>query len=235
MVNKVHKCHHKYLAGRKGMDGLHDAQAGFARHKCVYCAYAAGYHDARIGRPDGENSETCDAGKTAPTALLDALPTSQAGIGRHKCAVCAYQLGVLAFREIQTVTDQEVSTYANDRDDSGSGVLDLTEIKRFAWHRRLERDPSINRKVKRHLGTACVCCGLAMGTLYGELGTDYIEAHHLAPLKDLKEGESRRVTAKDFAALCPNCHRMIHRLKDVSDLTTLRAIVRKHRAKKSGS
>jgi hypothetical protein len=37
--------------------------------------------------------ETCNHGKTAPQSVLDGLPQSQAGTGRHKCAVCAYQLG----------------------------------------------------------------------------------------------------------------------------------------------
>jgi hypothetical protein len=37
--------------------------------------------------------ETCNHGKTAPQSVLDDLPHSQAGTGRHKCAVCAYQLG----------------------------------------------------------------------------------------------------------------------------------------------
>jgi hypothetical protein len=32
-------------------------------------------------------------GKRAPKDVIDALPESQAGKGRHKCAVCAYHAG----------------------------------------------------------------------------------------------------------------------------------------------
>src|ERR1044072_985113 len=41
------------------------------------------------------NQEICNHGKLAPRAMLKALRESQAGYGRHKCAVCAYQQGLL--------------------------------------------------------------------------------------------------------------------------------------------
>lgn len=37
--------------------------------------------------------ETCDKGSSAPNTVLDAIPYSQEGSGRHQCAVCAYQRG----------------------------------------------------------------------------------------------------------------------------------------------
>jgi hypothetical protein len=39
-------------------------------------------------------NETCDHGNTAPMDVLDDLPHSQAGTGRHKCAICAYEKGL---------------------------------------------------------------------------------------------------------------------------------------------
>lgn len=38
-------------------------------------------------------NESCDHGNNAPDDMLEELPESQAGTGRHKCAVCAYQKG----------------------------------------------------------------------------------------------------------------------------------------------
>lgn len=38
-------------------------------------------------------AETCRHGESAPTEMLVALPSSQGGLGRHKCAVCAFQQG----------------------------------------------------------------------------------------------------------------------------------------------
>jgi len=37
--------------------------------------------------------EGCDHGKNAPTEILINLADSQAGAGRHKCAICAYAAG----------------------------------------------------------------------------------------------------------------------------------------------
>ena len=60
---------------------------------------------------------------------------------------------------------------------------------------------------------------------YGEIGKDFIEAHHLTAISNLKKGETRKTTDKDFAMLCSNCHRMIHRLEDSSDMEKLKSII----------
>jgi hypothetical protein len=39
-------------------------------------------------------NETCKHGNVAPQDILDKLPDSQAGTGRHKCAICAYEKGL---------------------------------------------------------------------------------------------------------------------------------------------
>ena len=46
---------------------------------------------------------------------------------------------------------------------------------------------------------------------YGEVGRNYIEAHHTKPVSEMKEGEVTRV--EDLAMVCANCHRMLHRRK----------------------
>ena len=47
---------------------------------------------------------------------------------------------------------------------------------------------------------------------YGELGRGFIEAHHLTPIAQLAlSGRTRLSPRDDFAVVCANCHRMIHR------------------------
>ena len=59
----------------------------------------------------------------------------------------------------------------------------------------------------KHGRLFCQVCGFDFGRTYGE--PDFIEVHHLIPLKDLKEGQKTKLS--DLAMVCPNCHRMLHR------------------------
>lgn len=111
--------------------------------------------------------------------------------------------------------------------DNPDAVLDEaeTEIEAAEGRRRLrvhlgrERSKKLINAFKASLERfACEACGTDMGEVYGALGEGYIEAHHRVPVASLKDGEKTRI--KDLAALCPNCHRMIHRngLMSVEDL-----------------
>jgi hypothetical protein len=51
--------------------------------------------------------ESCKHGKQAPKDLLEELPDSQAGSGRHKCAVCAYEAGIEEGIRRQKIAEQQ--------------------------------------------------------------------------------------------------------------------------------
>jgi len=94
-------------------------------------------------------------------------------------------------------------------------------------HRRIERNPRAAKQAKRHHGVRCQACDLQFDERYGELGRGFIEAHHLRPISSLDEGVAVSYdVAADFAVLCANCHRMIHRTADPSDLVSFRVLVR---------
>ncbi|KQQ44621.1 hypothetical protein ASF58_20840 [Methylobacterium sp. Leaf125] len=106
------------------------------------------------------------------------------------------------------------------------GTTDLLEERRYRMHRRIERNPHAAKLAKKHHGVRCQACDLVMAERYGTAGEDFIEAHHLRPLASLREGEAVKYdVAIDFAVLCPNCHRMIHRMNDPSDLKSLREVL----------
>jgi len=70
---------------------------------------------------------------------------------------------------------------------------------------------------RKHKGELfCTICGFNFLKIYGQLGKDFIEVHHMEPmhLKDIK-GESCpiEVALKKVTLVCPNCHRMIHQVK----------------------
>jgi len=66
----------------------------------------------------------------------------------------------------------------------------------------------------------CEVCKLSFQERYGDIGRDFIEAHHLLPVSQLKT--STRVRIEDIALLCSNCHRMIHRGNPVFSIEELR-------------
>jgi len=92
------------------------------------------------------------------------------------------------------------------------GNMTLDEIRRYRYHRSIERNPRLAREVKRIHGYSCQVCGFNFELTYGPLGREYIEAHHLTPLAQLPPGVPVQLSPRDdFAVVCANCHRMIHR------------------------
>lgn len=65
-------------------------------------------------------------------------------------------------------------------------------------------------------GRHCNICGFDFEKVYGELGKDYIEVHHITPLGKLSTAEGYEGTdpQKDLIPICSNCHSMIHRRKE---------------------
>lgn len=102
----------------------------------------------------------------------------------------------------------------------------LEESKRYKVHRRIERNPSASAAVKAHHGCNCQACGFEFQNMYGGLGVSFIEVHHLRPLATLTEDEAVLYGPDQFAVLCSNCHRMIHRTDDPSDLAAFRKLIR---------
>ncbi|KAA9349736.1 MrcB family domain-containing protein [Larkinella humicola] len=92
---------------------------------------------------------------------------------------------------------------------------DLTKIR---LHKRIERNTNLALAAKALYKPICQVCGFDFFKHYGEIGKNYIEAHHLTPLSGLKGQRLKLSPSKDFALLCSNCHRMIHRSEFISDI-----------------
>lgn len=102
----------------------------------------------------------------------------------------------------------------------------LAQAKKYRQHRSIERQASHSKKVKDAQGYRCKACSQQMAEIYGDVAKDLIDAHHLTPLHSLVEGAVVTFDPmKDFAVLCPNCHRTIHRMPDPSDVGALRALL----------
>lgn len=94
----------------------------------------------------------------------------------------------------------------------------------FRYHRRIERSPALAKKVKDVHGHKCEACGFEFEIAFPRIAKNkYIEAHHLVPVSQLKGQRVSRNPKKDFAVLCSNCHRMIHRYPEPWNINGFRA------------
>jgi 5-methylcytosine-specific restriction protein A len=118
------------------------------------------------------------------------------------------------------VSDTSLVDHSNTEDDEAD--IDWEDLRKLRIHKRLERNRSLALKVKRHLGFTCQACKMNFEEKYGSIGKGYIEAHHLIPIADLHGKRVALDPKKDFAVLCSNCHRMIHKSPFVSDVEMFR-------------
>lgn len=86
--------------------------------------------------------------------------------------------------------------------------------RKLRLHIYRERNSKLIRTAKEQFkkknGTLfCEVCKFNYTEKYGELGEDYIEAHHTIPVSELEEGSKTKL--EDIALVCANCHRMLHR------------------------
>lgn len=98
--------------------------------------------------------------------------------------------------------------------------LGLTEenLTALRTHKRYERNQKLANQAKIIHGYSCQACGFDFTSKYGELGTEFIEAHHLKPFSSLKGRKVSLDPKIDFGVLCSNCHRMIHKTELTSNI-----------------
>jgi 5-methylcytosine-specific restriction protein A len=144
----------------------------------------------------------------------EALPETAVLVQDLRACLDLYR--ILADKDVALTEPVEVPA-------GGEFIEDLT---RFRWHRRIDRDARAIQLVKKAKGYTCEVCGFNFGSRYGELGKDFIEIHHLVPISELQGLIVSTHPEHDYAALCSNCHSMIHRMKVVHDIEALRARLR---------
>lgn len=102
----------------------------------------------------------------------------------------------------------------------------LKEVKRLKKHIKQEGRANV-----RHLifekGFKCEACEWALPDKNSDIWQSSFEVHHLKPFADLPAGKSRILKAEDFAILCSNCHRAIHRTEFIGDVKKFKAFISK--------
>ncbi len=91
---------------------------------------------------------------------------------------------------------------------------------------RYEQNPDARGVCLAFHGTACAACGFSFEAAYGDIGTGFIDVHHVVPPAMLGNGYQLDPVT-DLVPLCPNCHAMVHRgvgtgsPRTVSELRTI--------------
>jgi len=125
------------------------------------------------------------------------------------------------FRALRTLAQRTASS----EDDDEVAFPEGREL--LLLHKARERNPAVVRAAKarflqKHGKFICQACNFDFEIAYGAIGRGFIEAHHTRPVSELRAGSKTKVT--DFALVCSNCHRMLHRRRPwitMSDLSML--------------
>jgi hypothetical protein len=75
-----------------------------------------------------------------------------------------------------------------------------------------ERNPKARKQCLQEHGYRCAACDQNLEEIYGSLGREVIEVHHLNPLAKSR-GKHVVDPIKDSRPVCPNCHTVIHSRK----------------------
>ena len=97
-------------------------------------------------------------------------------------------------------------------------------------HKSRERNSKLIREVKREAlnrdgKLICECCDLIFEEIYGDIGKEFIEAHHLKPISTLKP-EGEKTKKEDIALVCSNCHHMLHKYRPWLMRENLKALIK---------
>ena len=88
------------------------------------------------------------------------------------------------------------------------------------------RNPQLVKQAKAYYGYTCQVCGFSFKKQYGDLGSKYIECHHLDPLSEHDDADELIVTTiDDVRVVCSNCHRMLHRRRPPYTVEELKAAI----------
>jgi 5-methylcytosine-specific restriction protein A len=88
-----------------------------------------------------------------------------------------------------------------------------------------EYSPKAKQECLKHYGYSCQVCGFDFEKRYGDIGTGFIEVHHINPLSE-SEGCAATDPIKDLLPVCSNCHSMLHRQKPLLKVEAVKSRIK---------
>lgn len=87
---------------------------------------------------------------------------------------------------------------------------------------RRQRNRQARQQCLDASGYKCYVCGFNFEKTYGEIGKGFLEVHHTKPLATYDD--EHPIPQSELRALCPNCHSMVHRKREVMDVDELKKL-----------
>lgn len=176
------------------------------------------------------SSKTIDGRETNPviSAILDFKLVHSVDYERLYLKYCN-SLGIIpADHKNRRYWGMQLKTDFSGNIESAEGFPEGKTVERI--HKRRERNPkviSIAKDLyrKKNGKLTCQACGFDFEKVYGKIGVDYIEGHHIIPVSEMEDGHITK--PEDIALLCSNCHRMVHKKRPWLKMKNLKTLVRK--------
>jgi putative restriction endonuclease len=158
----------------------------------------------------GQEPFPADPAASVRARLQENCSSYKAYLGKADLFESAPGSGIWRLRQFRTAVGADGASVSDRNQQFGTDYEAIEGNKRLQTHLVTERDATLVRKFKAGL-TAPICeaCDLNLHDIYGDLAGDYIEAHHRKLVANADGQTPTRLA--DLAALCPNCHRVIHK------------------------
>lgn len=160
------------------------------------------------------------------------------GVDKLSIALQAYMSSILYYEQghDNRLLKKERGIY-----DKHSQILDKNysaktiedEINEEYWEGKLshvninirERNRTARNKCIESKGKKCAVCDFDFEKVYGELGKDFIHVHHVNPISNREKEYKIDNIEDELIPVCPNCHAMLHRKREVISIEELKQII----------
>lgn len=133
---------------------------------------------------------------------------------------------VLELSEERLVKIQEMELDTNFVHDNIDEVVSVEEGKKYIAETIFrKRNHKLIEQKKVNSDYRCEVCGMRYENVYGEIGKDYIIAHHVDPIGS--RHDDSKTTLDDIALVCSNCHNMLHRTNPPMRVKDLKSLISK--------
>ena len=134
------------------------------------------------------------------------------------------------FNEVEKNKTKKIETF-DENVVINEGFKKAISVKVYERSTKL-RDAAIKKFTVNGI-ISCECCKFNFEKFYGkEIGTGYIEIHHLKPIFKYERQELKKFineAIKNLVPVCSNCHRIIHRVwKNPLEIDVLKKHINKN-------